>query len=189
MVYKSSMPCLLDNANKVVIDNKSKANLLNEYFCSVFTTDDDSQNKWQIDEPDASLETIAVTPVQVHHKLKNLKPKLSCGPDGLPSLLMKKLAHVFDTPLAKIFESSLSTGTVPKKWKEANVTALHKKGDTNKASNYRPISLTCVACRVLESIKLTPLKTINQTEFLKANTDLQQKNRQLHKFLRLMRIG
>ncbi len=40
---KSSMPCLLDNANKVIIDNKSKTNLLNEYFFSVFTCDDGSQ--------------------------------------------------------------------------------------------------------------------------------------------------
>ncbi len=84
--------------------------------------------------------------MQVNHKLKNLKPELSCGPDGLLSLLIKYLQMFsIGTPLAKIFESSLSTGTMPNQWKEANITALHKKGDTNKASNYHPISLTCVA--------------------------------------------
>ncbi len=48
----------------------------------------------------------------------------------------------------------LNIGIVTKQWKETNVTALHKKGDTNQA----PISLTCVACRVLEYIVADSIK-------------------------------
>ena len=35
---------------------------------------------------------------------------------------------------------------------EANVTALFKKGSQLKPSNYRPVSLTSVPCKILERI-------------------------------------
>ena len=37
-------------------------------------------------------------------------------------------------------------------WKTANVSSIFKKGDRSDPSNYRPISLTCVACKIMESI-------------------------------------
>ena len=41
---------------------------------------------------------------------------------------------------------------MPAPWKDANVTALHKKGDERVPSNYRPVSLTLVVCKMLERI-------------------------------------
>ena len=42
---------------------------------------------------------------------------------------------------------------MPKQWKEALVIPLYKgKGPKNCASSFRPISLTVVACKVLERI-------------------------------------
>ena len=38
------------------------------------------------------------------------------------------------------------------KWKLANVTPLFKKGDKSNPGNYRPISLTSVVCKLMESI-------------------------------------
>ena len=51
-----------------------------------------------------------------------------------------------------IFNKSLTECTVPVDWKHSNVTAIFKKGDKTDAGNYRPISLTCLLCRILESI-------------------------------------
>ena len=36
--------------------------------------------------------------------------------------------------------------------KQANVTAIYKKGPRTKPQNYRPISLTSVPCKVMERI-------------------------------------
>ena len=55
-------------------------------------------------------------------------------------------------PLYLIFQKSLSTGILPASWKEANVTTLYKKGDGCVPNNYRPVSLTLVVCKMLESI-------------------------------------
>ncbi len=49
---------------------------------------------------------------------------------------------------------SLASGTLPKDWLRANVIPLYKKGDIikTKAENYRPVSLTCLCCKMLEHI-------------------------------------
>ena len=51
-----------------------------------------------------------------------------------------------------IFNQSLTTGQVPGDWKCANVTPVLKKGSKKEASNYRPVSLTSVPCKILEHI-------------------------------------
>ena len=46
----------------------------------------------------------------------------------------------------------METGRIPLDWKKAEVTAIFKKGRKSTAGNYRPVSLTCVICKVLETI-------------------------------------
>ena len=43
-------------------------------------------------------------------------------------------------------------GTVPPVWKSANITPIFKKGSKGSPGNYRPVSLTCVLCKVMESV-------------------------------------
>ena len=46
----------------------------------------------------------------------------------------------------------MDTGIVPAIWREANVIAIFKnKGNSCEARNYRPVSLTLVMCKVMES--------------------------------------
>lgn len=47
---------------------------------------------------------------------------------------------------------SLRTGKVINVWKLANVSPLFKKGLKSDPSNYRPISLTSIVCKLMESI-------------------------------------
>ena len=51
-----------------------------------------------------------------------------------------------------IFQQSLDSGVIPEDWKQANVVAIFKKGDKHLPSNYRPVSLTCVTCKILEHV-------------------------------------
>jgi len=47
---------------------------------------------------------------------------------------------------------TLKNGQLPGLWKQANISAIHKKGDKRVAGNYRPVSLTSVPCKIIESI-------------------------------------
>jgi len=51
-----------------------------------------------------------------------------------------------------IYSKSLKSGELPLDWKLAEVTAIHKKGSKNDRTNYRPVSLTSVCCKILESL-------------------------------------
>ena len=58
-------------------------------------------------------------------------------------------------PLSRLqYSISLSRGEVPSDsdWRQANVIPVFKKGEKYLASNYRPVSLTCICCKVLEHI-------------------------------------
>ena len=56
-------------------------------------------------------------------------------------------------PLSKIFSDSLKSGKLPQQWKIGKVVPIYKgKGRKCEASNYRPISLTSICCKVFERI-------------------------------------
>jgi len=55
-------------------------------------------------------------------------------------------------PLTVIFQESYCSGIVPNDWKLADISPLFKKGSKSDPGNYRPVSLTSVVCKVMESI-------------------------------------
>ena len=65
---------------------------------------------------------------------------------------MKEIALAIVHPMTIIYNASLRQGRLPDDWKSANITAIYKKGNRHIALNYRPVSLTCIACKILESI-------------------------------------
>ena len=84
--------------------------------------------------------------------LKSLNPSKAFGPDGLHPRVLKELANELGPVFANLFQHSLDTSEIPKKWLLANICPLFKKGDWAVACNYRPVSLTCVPCKLLEHI-------------------------------------
>ena len=53
---------------------------------------------------------------------------------------------------AHLFQESMATGDIPKEWPLANICPVFKKRDRSLACNYRPVSVTCVPCKLLEHI-------------------------------------
>ena len=121
------------------------AEVLNEYFSSVFTTEDISSLPVPFTKFEGNtlehLGQLFVTPEMIAQKIKKMKDNKSPGVDGIPPKLLKQIVEQISTPLAKLFNLSLEEGIVPSEWKEANITPLFKKGSRNKPDNYRPVSL------------------------------------------------
>ena len=84
--------------------------------------------------------------------LHNLKPGKAARLDKLKPLLLRELRDEIAPIIKVIFDPSLQTGKLPADWTKANVMPVFKKGDKSLAANYRPISLTCILCKVLEHI-------------------------------------
>ena len=72
------------------------------------------------------------------------------GPDQLHPCLLKETKHQLKIPL--LFRKSIEVAVIHESWKQANVSAIFKKGDRKKLENYRPISLTSVPGKMLEKI-------------------------------------
>ena len=88
----------------------------------------------------------------VWKKLINLKKDKSPGPDGIHPMLLQSTADNVAKPLADIFAASFAQGLVPSDWRKANISPIFKKGRKDNPNNYRPVSLTSVPCKVMESI-------------------------------------
>ena len=106
------------------------AEVLNEYFSSVCTTEDISSLPVPLTkfEGNKSEQQLFVTPEMIAKKIKKMKDNKSPEVDGIPLKMLKEIAEQISAPLAKVFNLLLEEGIVPSESKEANITPLFKKG-------------------------------------------------------------
>ena len=72
--------------------------------------------------------------------------------------------------LTGIFNSFLESGQVPEDWRVPNVTTLFKKGSREQLGNYRPVSLTSVVGKVLETLIKDRMRNhLNQYKLIKGS--------------------
>ena len=55
-------------------------------------------------------------------------------------------------PLFLLFRKTLEYEQIPTAWKEGQIIPIFKKGDKSSVSNYRPVSLTSVISKVMETL-------------------------------------
>jgi len=87
--------------------------------------------------------------------LRGINPNKAAGPDEITARFMRDVADNISPILTFIFRQSYDTGTIPKDWSKAMVSAVYKKGDKSSPENYRPISLTCISCKIMEHVILS----------------------------------
>ena len=151
---KTGVAPLLENSldqSSLRYDDKSKADLLQKQFLSVFTKESADNVPQLSPRTMLSITELSILEKDVLSKLQSINPYKSCGPDGVHSRLLRELAVQITGPVTALFNSSLQHGKVPDDWKKANISPIFKKGSKNLPSNYRPISLTAVLCKLMES--------------------------------------
>ena len=136
--------------NKVVDSNQDKANILNKHFKSVFTNEDTASIPNTGLSPFPEIGDIMFTTAGIEKKLRNLKPDEAAGSDHISPWISKNFANNCAKMLHIIFTQSYDSGNLPKEWKTAVISPIQKKYDKSLPQNYRPISLTCIACKVME---------------------------------------
>ena len=103
--------------------------------------------------------------------LKNLETMKASGPDKISNIVLKECSKELAPILSQLFQMNLNNGILPENWRNVNIGPIFKKGDRNTAANYRPVSLTCVCCKLLEHIFC--LHIMNHLKHYKTLTNLQ----------------
>ena len=148
----SSGVASLKKDGNTVGDARGKAEVLNSQFSSVFTEKGDSPipNLGTSSTPDAP--NIQVGRNGVMKLLRGLKPHKAKRLDEISSRFLKEIASPITPALTLIYQASLEQGQIPDEWTTTNVAPIFKKGDKSKPSNYRPVSLTSICCKIVEHI-------------------------------------
>ena len=147
-----TIPTLMKTDGSKASTPTQKAEVLIDYFSSVFTREDIINiPSMQTSPVEELLSTIVITPDIVKKKLENLNSNKSPGHDAWHPHFLKNLSDSISEPLSMLFNKSLKEGA-HSSWTKAIITAIFKKGLKSDRGNYRPISLTSVISKVMESI-------------------------------------
>ena len=127
--------------------------LLNEQFSSVFTKENlRSLGSNSMIGSIEVLENISIEPGIIKKYILELNIRKATGPDEIHTRVLREGVDSITEALRLIFIRSLTFGEIPQDWKLANVVPIFKKGRKDDVGNYRPVSLTCIVCKILEKI-------------------------------------
>ena len=142
---KAVISGIKDSDGNTLFNAEDIANELGIFLESTFVSEtlDDMPTFERENNSFEDISDIIFTSTDVKFHLERLNVSKSVGPDKIHPKILKALAGN---------DASYDSGKIPSVWKNAYVTALHKKEDKSMASNYRPISLTCILAKVFEKI-------------------------------------
>ena len=137
--------------NKLIIDTSVIANKYNYFFTNVgpklaaeITNTDNANFMDYLHNP--ILHNFTFKPISegtTINILDSLKPKSSCGNDGISTKLLKAIKQEI---------CKLATGIFPDPLKIAKVIPLYKKGNRTLLDNYRPISILTSISKMFERV-------------------------------------
>ena len=148
---KEPISHLIKDDGTLTESDLEKANVLNNFFSSVFVHEDDQNVPVFNSDFKTSTDTITITVEDMTKRLKSLQVSKSPGPDCIHPKILRECAEELAYPFKLLFDATLIAGKIPSKWKRAEVKPIFKKGKKTEPGNYRPVSLTSVVCKIFES--------------------------------------
>ena len=152
---KESSAFILDKISYT--SDQGMATIFNKFFTSVAERLKSTQSN-QVSLSDvsdvpnlASVKNFEFNDVSVdfvRKELSSLKVNKSSGLRDIHTPFLKTGADVLAAPLTYIFNLSLHNAIIPRSWKCATVTPLHKDGSVSDPNNFRPISVLPVVMKI-----------------------------------------
>ena len=154
---KNPGPTMIDNNGIVEYEPSNIAEAFGQYFSSLLVGNSNDETCRTFDDNGfceliPHLQGVEISDSDVLEVINSLKNDKSPGPDNITPRLLKLCSQSITPILRRLFVDSLSQGTLPMSWKKANITPVHKSGDTTSVCNYRPIALTSVVCKIIETL-------------------------------------
>ena len=182
---KPAIAPLIDKNKKKTKTEQQQAEVLSDFFAEVLEVEPGGDLPYLDDRPliTEPLTTINITKEATLKMLKSLNSSKSSGPDEIHPRILKEIADVIAEPITRLYKNSLHQSKIPKEWKTAVIVPIYKKGPRSNPGNYRPVSLTSILCKKLESyfkdaidehMILNALYSIKQYGFIKLRNAILQ---------------
>ena len=156
--------CLWNSVNSIIGRSKPYQNgissnisleSVNEFFCNIAVSVDHKTADQHVPSNISNSSSFHFTSIHsntVLHMFQHLDTQKSTGPDGISAGFLKEVATEIAELLTCLYNFSLQSGSIPRDWKQSNVTAVCKHGQRENPSNYRPISVVPIIAKVLEKL-------------------------------------
>ena len=168
--------------NRLITDEKSTANIFNDYFFSIIKHLHMERNEYDPKHAKPSNNPVlsvankfqnhpsilniksnrtysgfTFRPVnyeEVLTELKNLDMSKITQVERIPTKIVKENLNIFATFLVKDINTCIRKGEFPDKMKAADITLAFKKGDKHDKSNYRPVSILPICQKFMKNVLL-----------------------------------
>ena len=154
---RNIVPSQIIYQNKEQSTNIEMASSMNDFFVNIgkmvegkIPTGDTHFSKYLTNQNPNNIFLKPVDITEIFHLVKQINPTKACGPNSIPSNILKTNILYLSEPLEIILNKSINEGVFPNLMKLANVCPIFKKNDKNKCENYRPISLLSNLSKIFE---------------------------------------
>jgi hypothetical protein len=154
--YQPRINIIKDENGNLVADPQSVLNRWKNFFNQVLNTHG-VHNVKQKDIQTAELLVPEPSLVEVETATGKLKSYKSLGTDQILAELIKARSETLYSEIHRFICSICNKEELPQQWKESIIVPIYKRGDKTDCNNYRGISLSSTAYKILSNILLARL--------------------------------
>lgn len=138
---RKELPSIMKWEDTTASTDLEKANLFNDFFCSVFQQNCNTIPPVPEVDPTVKLSDVTFTVTEVKKQLEKVPESNTITADNLSSGIIRSGADIISPLVYILFSVIIATATWPMAWKSAIITPIFKSKTVSSVTNYRPISL------------------------------------------------
>ena len=143
-------PVIVDEDGHNLTSDVDKCNRFQDHFMAVYNDFDKIDTKWR---DDAKFTNFELSESKLKKVIKKMRSGTAPGFDMISSTYYKELVNELSIPLLSLFDRVINHNEMPIDWQISKVSPLFKgSGLKSDVKRWRPLSLGCVALRILERL-------------------------------------